>query len=162
MIKSAFQNHFAQIPSIHRPRSQFRRVSRGKHTFDEGQLIPIYLDEVLPGDTFNVKANMFARLATPIFPIMDNMYLETFWFFVPSRLLWTNFVKQHGEQVDPGDTTDYTTPVIDDTTINGTSAGVGTLWDNFGLPLIGPQHLDQISALPFLLLIFAVFSCLFL
>ena len=117
MIKSAFQNHFASLPQVQRPRSQFRRVSRHKHTFDEGLLIPFYLDDVLPGDTLNVKASMFARLATPIFPIMDNMYLETFWFYVPNRLVWENFVKQHGEQTNPGDSTDFTTPVIDSTTI---------------------------------------------
>lgn len=149
MIQSAFQSHFAQIPSINRPRSSFRRVSRSKHTFDEGLLIPVYLDEVLPGDTFNVKANMFARLATPIFPLMDNMYLETFWFFVPNRLVWDNFVKQHGEQVDPGDSTDYTTPVIDSATQTGIHVAVGTLWDNFGLPIVGPSHASNISALPF-------------
>lgn len=147
MIKSAFQNHFANIPQIQRPRSQFKRISRHKHTFDEGYLIPFYLDEVLPGDTFTLKASMFARLATPIFPIMDNMYLETFWFYDPSRLLWSNFTKQHGEQVDPDDTTDYTTPVIDNATL-GTLA-VSSLWDNFGLPMVGAQYLDKISALPF-------------
>ena len=149
MIQSAFQSHFAQIPSVNRPRSSFKRVSRSKHTFDEGYLVPVYLDEVLPGDTFNVKANMFARLATPIFPLMDNMYLETFWFFVPNRLVWDNFVKQHGEQVDPGDTTDYTTPVIDVATQTGIHVQVGTLWDNFGLPIVGPSHATNISALPF-------------
>lgn len=148
MIKSAFQNHFAQVPSVQRPRSQFKRVSRHKHTFDEGLLIPFYLDDVLPGDTFNVKASMFARLATPLFPIMDNMYLETFWFFVPNRLVWTNFVKQHGEKVDPDDSTDYTTPVIDSTTIVANGAA-GSLWDNFGLPMIGQASLDKVSALPF-------------
>lgn len=148
MIQSAFQSHFAQIPQINRPRSQFKRVSRHKHAFDEGLLIPFYLDDVLPGDTFNVRASMFARLATPIYPIMDNMYLETFWFYVPNRLVWTNFVKQHGERMDPDDTVDYTTPVIDSTTIAANSA-VGSLWDNFGLPMQGKQYLDKVSALPF-------------
>lgn len=148
MIRSAFQDHFAQIPQIQRPRSQFKRVSRHKHTFDEGQLIPFYIDDVLPGDTFNVKASMFARLATPIFPVMDNMYLETFWFYVPNRLVWTNFVKQHGEQANPDDSTDYTTPVIDSTTIAANSA-VGSLWDNFGLPMQGKPYLNLISSLPF-------------
>lgn len=147
MIKSAFQNHFAQIPQIQRPRSQFKRPSREKHTFDEGYLVPFYLDEVVPGATMNVRASMFARLATPIFPLMDNMYLETFWFFVPNRLVWTNFVKQHGEQTDPDDSTDYTTPVIDSATVG--SVAVGSLWDNFGLPMVGRQFLDKISALPF-------------
>lgn len=148
MIKSAFQDHFAKIPQVSRPRSQFKRVSRHKHTFDEGLLIPFYLDDVIPGDTFNVRASMFARLATPIYPIMDNMYLETFWFFVPNRLVWTNFVKQHGERLDPDDSVDFTTPVIDSTTIAANSA-VGSLWDNFGLPMQGKQYLNKVSALPF-------------
>lgn len=148
MIKSAFQNHFAEVPQVKRPRSQFKRVSRHKHTFDEGLLIPFYLDDVIPGDTFNLKASMFARLATPLYPIMDNMYLETFWFFVPNRLVWTNFVKQHGERLNPSDSVDYTTPVIDSTTIAANSA-IGSLWDNFGLPMQGKQYLNKVSALPF-------------
>lgn len=146
MIKSAFQDHFAEIPSVNRPRSQFKRVSRHKHTFDEGYLIPFYLDDVVPGDTFNVRAAMFARLATPIFPIMDNMYLETFWFYVPNRLVWTNFVRQHGERDNPTDSVAFTTPEIDCTTV---TAAVGSLWDNYGLPMTGIQFLDNISALPF-------------
>lgn len=147
MIKSAFQSHFAQVPSVHKPRSQFKRVSRHKHTFDEGFLIPFYIDDVLPGDTFNVKASMFARLATPIFPIMDNMYMETFWFFVPNRLVWDNFVKQHGERTDPDDSVDYTTPVMDNSTFG--TIQTNSLWDNLGLPMQGYAYLDKISALPF-------------
>lgn len=95
-----------------------------------------------------MRASMFARLATPLYPIMDNMYLETFWFFVPNRLVWTNFVKQHGERLNPSDSVDYTTPVIDSTTIAANSA-VGSLWDNFGLPMQGKQYLNKVSALPF-------------
>lgn len=150
MIQSAFQDHFAQIPQINRPRSQFKRVSRHKHTFDAGYIVPFYLDDVVPGDTFNVSASMFARLATPIFPIMDNMYLETFWFYVPNRLVWTNFVKQHGERDNPSDSVAYTTPEINCAPLSGGSApAVGSLWDNFGLPMTGTQYLDNISALPF-------------
>lgn len=145
MIKSAFQNHFAAIPSVQKPRSQFKRVSRHKHTFDEGLLVPFYLDEVLPGDTFNVRASTFARLATPIFPIMDNMYMETFWFFVPNRLVWDNFVKQHGERTNPTDSVDYVTP-----SVNLTSAPIlGSLWDNFGLPIKNWDKIIAPSALPF-------------
>lgn len=150
MIQSAFQDHFAQIPQINRPRSQFKRVSRHKHTFDAGFLVPFYVDDVVPGDTFNVSASMFARLATPIFPIMDSMYLETFWFYVPNRLVWTNFVKQHGERDNPADSVAYTTPEINCAPLSGGSAPtVGSLWDNFGLPMTGTQYLDNISALPF-------------
>lgn len=148
MVKSAFQNHFANIPQIQRPRAQFVRPYRTKHTFDEGELIPFYLDDVIPGDTFKVSAKMFARVATPVFPIMDNMYLEVFWFYVPNRLVWDNFVKQHGEQVDPEDSTDYTTPVIDDQTIAANATPM-SLWDNYGLPMVRPADQDDISALPF-------------
>lgn len=147
MLPSASQSHFAMIPSVQRPRSSFKRVSRHKHTFDEGVLIPFYLDDVLPGDTFNVKSAMFGRLATPIFPIMDNMYLETFWFFVPNRLVWTNFVKQHGERTDPDDSVDYTTPYMNNTQL--TTIAVGDLWDNFGLPMSNETSLQNVSALPF-------------
>ena len=144
MVRSAFQQHFANIPSINKPRSSFKRPAGWKGTFDEGFLVPFYLDEVLPGDTFNVRASIFARLATPIFPIMDNMFLETFWFFCPNRLVWTNFVKQFGEQQNPGDSTDYTTPVLN--TI-GTPA-VMSLWDHFGLPMVRASDQTEISALP--------------
>lgn len=146
MLQSAFQDHFATLPDVSRPRSQFRRVSRHKHTFDEGYLVPFYVDDVVPGDTFNVKTSAFARLATPIFPVMDNMYLEMFWFYVPNRILWTNFVKQHGERENPSDSVSYTTPEI---TCSGVTPTVGSLWDNFGLPMTGVTYLDNISALPF-------------
>ena len=146
MLQSAFQDHFASLPNVSRPRSQFRRVSRHKHTFDEGYLVPFYVDDVVPGDTFNVKASAFARLATPIFPVMDNMYLEMFWFYVPNRILWTNFVKQHGERATPSASVSYTTPEI---TCSGVTPTVGSLWDNFGLPMTGVTYLDNISALPF-------------
>lgn len=68
------------------------------------------MDEVLPGDTFNVNVSMLCRLATPVVPIMDNVYLDTFFFYVPNRLVWTNFVKMMGEQEDPDDSIDYLTP----------------------------------------------------
>lgn len=146
MLQSAFQDHFANIPTMNRPRSTFKRVSRHKHTFDGGYLVPFYVDDVVPGDTFNLRCNVFARLATPIFPIMDTMYLETFWFYVPNRIVWTNFVKQHGERANPSDSVAYTTPEI---TCSGVTPAVGTLWDNFGLPMTGVTYLDNISALPF-------------
>jgi len=148
-IPSADQQHFSRIPQSTRPRSSWMRPSRHKHTFDEGYLIPFYVDDVIPGDTFNVNAQMFARLATPIFPIMDNMYLETFWFFVPNRLVWDNFVRQHGERPNPDSSVDFTTPVI---TVTGVTPAVMSLWDNFGLPMGGSMQtagMSEVSALPF-------------
>lgn len=103
---------FAQVPQANIPRSTFKRDMRHATTFDAGYLIPIYVDEVLPGDTFNVSMTGFGRLATPIHPVMDNMYLDTFFFFVPNRLLWDNWAKFNGEQTNPGDSTDYSVPQV--------------------------------------------------
>jgi len=98
------------IPRADIPRSSFRRQTAHKTTFDSGYLVPIYVDEVLPGDTFNLRMTAFARMATPIFPIMDNLHMETFFFFVPNRLVWDNWQKFMGEQKNPGDSTDYIIP----------------------------------------------------
>lgn len=129
-MKSVMSHQFSQVPQANIPRSQFNRSHGHKTTFDAGYLVPIFLDEVLPGDTFSLKAAMFARLATPIVPIMDNMFLETFFFFVPNRLLWQNWERFNGEQRDPDDTVDYLNPTL------GSDAGFarGSLADYYGLP----------------------------
>ena len=85
--KSVSVHQFAMVPRADIPRSRFRMQKALKTTFDAGYIVPMFCEEVLPGDTFNVRATMFARLASPLFPIMDNCYLETFFFFVPNRLL---------------------------------------------------------------------------
>ena len=125
------QHSFAQIPSANIQRSVFNRSCGIKTTFDSGLLIPIFVDEALPGDTINMGITMFARLATQIKPIMDNMWLESFFFAVPMRLLWTNWQKFMGEQTDPGDSTDFTIPQM-----VPPSGGhlVGSLSDYFGIP----------------------------
>ena len=116
-------------------RSYFDRSHGYKTTFNAGEIIPFYLDEVLPGDTFNLKATLFGRLSTPYFPIMDNIFLDSFFFFVPRRLVWSNFEKQMGQQDNPADSVDYTTPVIDNTSFTSFNTPSGlTLWDYFGLP----------------------------
>ncbi len=144
-MKSVMTHQFSQVPKADIPRSSFDRSHGCKTTFEAGQLVPIYVDEALPGDTFNLKMTAFARLATPIFPIMDNMFMETFFFSVPNRLLWDNWQKFNGEQTDPGDSTDFTVPICN----SGTSVSVGTVGDYMGIPdgLI-PDNTD-ISALPF-------------
>lgn len=128
------QGHFSQIPNVTIGRSKFNRSHVLKTTFDEGKLIPIFVDEVLPGDSFKLKVTTFTRMATPIFPVMDNLYLETFFFFVPCRLIWDNFQKFMGEQENPGDSTDYLIPTYQAN--NTTAVDVGTLGDYFGLPTV--------------------------
>lgn len=111
-MKSVMEHQFSQVPSVQIPRSSFNRSCGLKTTFDSGYLVPIYVDEVLPGDTFNVRSAAFARLATPLFPFMDNLFMETFFFAVPIRLIWDNFQKFNGEQSNPDDTTDYLIPTL--------------------------------------------------
>lgn len=141
-MKSVMTHQFSRVPKTDIPRSQFDRSHGYKTTFNGGDLVPIFCDEVLPGDTFNLKMDGFARLATPIYPIMDNMYMETFFFFVPYRLVWENFKRFCGEQDDPGDSIDFTIPEATEST----GFVTGTLTDYFGLPLAANvPH----SALPF-------------
>ena len=132
--KSVSSHSFAMVPKAEIPRSSFDTQYAHKTTFDGGYLVPIYCDEVLPGDMHNVKATMFARLATPLFPVMDNLHLDTFFFFVPNRLVWTNWVKFMGEQTNPTDSISYVVPQIDSP--EGGYA-VGSLFDHFGLPTAG-------------------------
>lgn len=130
-MKSVMQHAFSMIPSVNIPRSTFNRSHGYKTTFDAGFLIPFYCDEALPGDTFRARVNLFARLATPIVPIMDNLFMDTFYFAVPNRLLWDNWQKFNGEQENPGDSTSYLIPTI---TSPGLGWEVGSMSDYFGLP----------------------------
>lgn len=109
---SVMRHQFSRIPRADIPRSQFTRSHGHKTTFDSGYLIPIYWDEIYPADGANLRMTGFGRLATPLHPFMDNLFVDTFFFFVPSRLVWDNFQKFHGEQTDPGDSTDYLVPQI--------------------------------------------------
>jgi len=132
--RSVDVHQFAMIPKADIPRSRFKAQKTHKTTFDAGYLIPVYVDEVLPGDTFNLKMTAFARLATPLYPIMDNMHLDSFFFFVPNRLIWKNWQKFMGEQEDPGDSISYTVPQIV-SPANGFPTG--GLYDYMGLPTVG-------------------------
>lgn len=126
------QGHsFSLTPQVSIERSRFDRSHGVKTSFDSDYLVPILVDEVLPGDTFNCRLNGFARLATPIKPIMDNMYLDTFFFFVPNRLLWTNWEKFNGAQTNPGDSTSFTVPTVP---MPAGGPEVGSLSDYFGIP----------------------------
>lgn len=142
-VNRATQHLFSQVPSTQIPRSVFDRSHGYKTTFNSGYLVPFYVDEVLPGDSFKLTATLFARLATPIVPFMDNLYLETFFFFVPNRLVWDNWQRFNGEQKNPSDSTDFLIP-----TVSGTSVQNQTLWDYFGLPTNVSNAL-KVNALPF-------------
>ena len=125
-MQSVMKHSFSEVPRAEIPRSNFNRSHGLKSTFDADYLIPVLVDDVVPGDTFNANMNFFARLATPLNPIMDNMYLESFFFFVPYRLLWTNWEKMHGAQDDPGDSIDFTVPKIG---VGSFACGPGDLED---------------------------------
>jgi hypothetical protein len=132
--KSVDAHNFAMVPRADIPRSRFSMQKTLKTTFDSGFLVPIMCEEILPGDTFNVNVTMFGRLATPIFPVMDNLHLDSFFFFVPNRLVWTNWVKFMGEQDNPSDSISYTIPQ------QVSPAGgyaIGSLQDYLGLPTVG-------------------------
>lgn len=130
-MRSVMKHNFAMVPGPDIQRSSFNRSSGFKTTFDAGYLIPFFLDEALPGDTFKLRSSIFARLNTPIFPIMDNARLSTFYFGVPYRLVWDNWQKFNGEQRNPGDSTDYLTPQITAPVGGWLEHSVG---DYFGLP----------------------------
>jgi len=127
-MRSVMQHDFSTIPHADIPRSSFKRSHAVKTAFDSGWLIPIYCDEVLPGDSFHLTCHTVARLATPLTPFMDNMYLDYFFFFVPNRLLWNNWQKFMGQQDDPGDSIDFTVPTV---TANFAE---DELYDYFGIP----------------------------
>lgn len=145
MSRHSVQHLFSQVPTAQIPRSKFNRSHGLKTTFDSGYLVPIFVDEVLPGDTFSMDCTLFARVATLISPIMDNMYMDTFWFFVPERLVFDHFQAMCGEQDNPTDSTDYLFPTIKSPT--GTGFEVGSIADYFGLPTGIPNL--EVRAEPF-------------
>jgi len=130
-MKSVMRHQFSQVPEADIPRSKFDRSHGYKTTFNAGDLVPVYVDEVLPGDTFNLRMTTFARLSTPLKPFMDNLFCDAFFFAVPLRLVWTNFPKFFGEQVNPGDSTSYLVPTA---TAPGGGYLNGSVQDYMGLP----------------------------
>lgn len=139
-MKSVMTHQFSQIPKVNIQRSVFDRSHGYKTTMDGGFLVPFFVDEALPGDTFNLQTTLFGRFSTPIVPIMDNVFLETFFFAVPYRLVWENFQKFMGEQENPGDSTDYLIPQMSSSrTVDGSESvydcfKVGELADYMGIP----------------------------
>lgn len=145
-LPSAMTTNFSQVPDLGRniERSKFKRNATLKTTFDAGYLVPIFLDEVIPGDTHTVDMDLFGRLATPIKPVMDNIFLDTMFFFVPMRLLWENTDRFFGERrPDPDSSVAYTIPQVEMPA--STAAFTNSLWDYFGLPKVASL---SINALP--------------
>jgi len=127
-------HQFTMIPKADIPRSSFDCQSTHKTTFDAGYLVPVYVDEMLPGDTFRLNMTAFARLSTPINPIMDNMHLDSFFFFVPNRLIWSNWQKFMGQQANPDSSISYVVPQQ----VSPTGGyAIGSLQDYMGLPTVG-------------------------
>lgn len=134
--------HFSRSPQANIPRSSFNRSHGHKTTFNAGYLIPVYLDEALPGDTFNCKMTAFSRLATPLFPIMDNLYLESFFFAVPYRLVWEHWEQFNGATIpNPNSTTSYILPQMTAPAVTGFTEG--SLYDYFGYPTQVPSLVIQ-------------------
>lgn len=132
--KSVDVHKFAMVPRAEIPRASFDIQRTHKTTFDSGFLVPVLCEEILPGDTFNVRMTAFCRLATPIFPVMDNLHLDSFFFFVPARLVWENWNRFMGEQLSPGSSTSFVVPQI---VCPAGGYAVGSLFDYFGLPTVG-------------------------
>jgi len=146
--KSVNLHQFSMIPKADIPRSTFIRQSTHKTTLDSGYLIPVFVDEVLPGDTFNLSMTAFTRMSTPVFPIMDNMYLDSFFFFVPNRLVWSHWEQFMGQQANPSDSISFTIPQA---VCPAGGYALNSLQDYFGLPTIGQiagSNTDSSSNLP--------------
>lgn len=140
------EQHYSQVPHAEIRRARFKRDYSLLTTINEGDLVPIYLDEVLPADTFKVNVNALVRMATPLYPVMDNAYMDYYFFFVPARLLWEHFENLMGQNDKTfwAETTEYTTP---QTTAPSGGWKVGTLADYFGIPT-GVENLS-VNSLPF-------------
>lgn len=132
------QQMFAQVSKIKNPRSTFDRSHGRKTTFDAGYVVPIFVDEAIPGDTMNVNTTVFARFNTLIKPIMDNVYLDIHFWSVPIRLLWTNWKKMNGEQDNPDDSTTFIMPTITSTATTGYTEN--SIYDYYGIPTKIPGY----------------------
>lgn len=140
------EQHYSQVPHANVPRARFKRDYSLLTTINEGDLVPIYCDEVLPADTAKINLNALMRMSTPLYPVMDNCYCDFYFFFVPSRLLWEHFENLMGQNDSTfwAEPVEYTTPK---TTAPEGGWNVGTLADYFGIPT-GVTNL-QVNSLPF-------------
>ncbi len=142
------ESHFALNPTrIDLSRSTFDRSASVKTSFNAGDIVPFFLEEVLPGDTFNVKSSKVVRMQTLLTPMMDNVYLDTYYFFVPNRLVWKHWKEFNGENTESAWIPETTYEVPQITAPAGTGWAVGTIADYFGIPTGVPNL--SVSALPF-------------
>ncbi len=142
------ESHFSLNPTrIDMSRSTFDRSSSVKTSFNAGDIVPFFLEEVLPGDTFNVKSSKVVRMQTLLTPMMDNVYLDTYYFFVPNRLVWKHWKEFNGENTESPWIPETTYEVPQITSPSGTGWDVGTIADYFGIPTGVPNL--SVSALPF-------------
>lgn len=140
------ESRFATLPNADIQRSRFDRSSSVKTSFNVGAIIPFYVDEVLPGDTFNIKTSKVVRLQTLLTPVMDNIYLDTYFFFVPNRLVWQHWKEFNGENTQSAwlPSVEYQIPQI---TAPAAGWSVGTIADYMGIPTGVPGL--SVNALPF-------------
>ena len=139
------EQHYAQVPRAEIRRSRFKRDFNLLTTINEGDLVPIYCDEVLPGDTAKINMNALMRMSTPLYPVMDNCNCDFYFFFVPSRLLWDHFENLMGQNDSSywADPIEYTTPK---TKAPKGGWNVGTVADYFGIPT-GVENIE-VNSLP--------------
>lgn len=141
---------FSKLPQINIQRSIFDIPQDVKTSFNAGELIPFYCAECLPSDSVKIRTNKVVRAQTLITPLMDNLYLDTFYFFVPNRIVWTHWKEFMGENTESAylPETTYSVPKIYAGGLFG-NAGTGTLWDYFGLPLADDNNGAAVCAFPF-------------
>ena len=141
------ERHFNQVPETHVSRTRFKRDQNILTTFDAGKLIPFYVDEVLPGDTFNVDTAAIIRMTTPKYPVFDDAYIDFYYFFCPNRIVWTDFKRFMGEADDAPwmPTKTYTVPKIkissktEATSSEYQGPKEGSILDYMGIPI----HLNE-------------------
>lgn len=139
-MKSVMSHTFSKVPSVDIPRSVFNRSAGYKTTLQSDYLVPFYFDEVMPGDSFKVDTTCLLRFNDLLRPFMDTLFIDTFYFFVPYRLVWENWVRMCGEQTNPGDSTDYMVPQL---VVKAEDRMPMTIFDYFGVPQAGQSYLAR-------------------
>lgn len=132
-MPSNMTHSFSRVPSLDIPRSVFDRSRSYKTVFNEGLLIPFFADEVLPGDTLDLKLSSLVRMTTPLLPYMDNVWVDVHFFAVPNRILWDHWVNFMGEKSSPSDSTEYVTPKVTMTSASSGGNPLFSIYDYMGV-----------------------------